>query len=113
LVRTICPKCSGTYYPPSELLSALHYQGDKRRSFSRGEGCRDCYDTGFKGRIGIYEVLVCDQEIRDLIVDDANLELIRRAFVDRGGQTLLQCALRLAEQEITSLDEVSRVAFYD
>ena len=49
LVRTICPNCRSSYYPSAEYLEALHYQGDKRRSFSRGLGCRECFDTGFQG----------------------------------------------------------------
>lgn len=67
LVRTVCPKCRNAYYPSDDLLNVLHYKGDKRRSFVRGEGCRECHDTGFRGRTGIYEVLSVDAELRDLI----------------------------------------------
>ncbi len=62
LVRTICPNCRTTHYPSQELLASLHFRGDMRRSFSRGEGCRECFDTGFQGRMGIYEVLVASEE---------------------------------------------------
>ena len=111
LLRTICPKCRASYYPTAEFLEAIQYKGDKRRSFARGEGCRACYDTGFKGRSGIYEVLTVVPELRQMISDGANLEEIRRWFHDSGGRTLLSEGLRLAEQEVTSLDEVTRVAF--
>src|SRR5262249_29645071 len=77
LVRSVCPKCRTTYYPSAEYLEALHYTGDKRRSFARGEGCRECFDTGFQGRIGIYEVLPTDAELRRLVARDPNLEAIR------------------------------------
>jgi type II secretory ATPase GspE/PulE/Tfp pilus assembly ATPase PilB-like protein len=113
LLRTICPKCRTSYYPPAELLDTLHFKGDKRRSFAKGEGCRECYDTGFKGRIGIYEVLVVEQAVRELIANGANLELIRKWFRDHGGTTLLDEGLRVAEKEATSLDEVMRVAFFE
>jgi type IV pilus assembly protein PilB len=113
LVRTICPKCRSSYYPPVELLETLHYQGDRRRSFARGEGCNECYDTGFQGRCGIYEVLVLEPEVRELIASGASAESIRRRFREQHGRSLLDEALRLAELETTSLDEVMRVAFFE
>jgi len=113
LVRTICPKCRAQYYPPADFLESIHYKGDKRRSFARGEGCRDCYDTGFKGRLGIYEVLVVEQELREMISANANVEEIRRWFRINGGRSLLDEGLRMAEQELTSMDEVMRIAFVE
>ncbi|MDA1054756.1 MAG: ATPase, T2SS/T4P/T4SS family [Planctomycetota bacterium] len=111
LVRTICPKCRASYYPPADFLDSIHYKGDKRRSFARGEGCRDCYDTGFRGRLGIYEVLVIAPALREMISANANVEDIRKWFRANGGSTLLDEGLRMAEQELTSLEEVMRIAF--
>ncbi|MBI2481217.1 MAG: Flp pilus assembly complex ATPase component TadA [Planctomycetia bacterium] len=113
LVRTICPKCRASYYPPADFLESIHYQGDKRRSFARGEGCRDCHDTGFHGRLGIYEVLVIEPELREMISANANVEELRKWFRANGGSTLLDEGLRMAEQELTSLDEVMRIAFVE
>jgi type II secretory ATPase GspE/PulE/Tfp pilus assembly ATPase PilB-like protein len=113
LLRTICPKCRTSYYPPAEVLESLHFKGDKRRSFAKGEGCRECYDTGFKGRVGIYEVLVIEQVLRELIANGANVETIRKWIRENGGTTLLDEGLRVAEKEATSLDEVMRVAFFE
>jgi type IV pilus assembly protein PilB len=113
LVRSLCPKCRTTYYPSAEYLEALHYKGDKRRSFARGEGCQECFDTGFQGRIGIYEVLPTDTELRRLIARDPNLEAIRKWRTDHNHLNLLECGLRLAEMETTSLEEVARVAFFE
>ncbi|MFV1967280.1 MAG: GspE/PulE family protein [Pirellulaceae bacterium] len=113
LMRTICPKCRTSYYPPAALLESMHYQGDKRRSFARGEGCRECYDTGFQGRMGVYEVLVVESELREMITADEQLESIRSWFREHGGTTLLEEGLRLAEHEVTSLDEVTRIAFLE
>jgi type II secretory ATPase GspE/PulE/Tfp pilus assembly ATPase PilB-like protein len=113
LIRTICPKCRTSYFPPAELLDTLHYHGDKRRSFARGEGCRECYDTGFRGRIGIYEVLVASGDLRELINRNADQAEIRRWFQSQGGRTLLEEGLRLAERETTSLDEVIRTTFFE
>ncbi len=113
LVRTICPSCRTSYYPTAEYLEALHYQGDKRRSFSKGEGCRECFDTGFQGRIGIYEVLPADADLRRLIAREAHLETITNWVREQEYPTLLKCGLELAEREETSLEEIARVALFD
>mgnify|MGYP002621518607 CR=1 FL=1 len=113
LVRTICPHCRSSYYPSAEYLEALQYRGDKRRSFSRGLGCRECFDTGFQGRVGIYEVLPAEAHLRRLIGESANVEQVREWFLDKKYPNLLQCGLGLAEKEITSLEEVARIAFVE
>jgi type IV pilus assembly protein PilB len=113
LVRTICPNCKTTYYAGAEYLEALHFKGDKRRSWAKGEGCRDCFDTGFQGRKGIYEVLPTDTSLRRLISQDAPVDTLRQWLIDNGHDTLLQGGMRLAESEETSLEEVARVAFFE
>lgn len=113
LVRNICPKCRTQYYPPAEVLDLIHYSGDRRRQFVHGEGCADCHDTGYRGRIGIYEVLSCGHQMRDIICKDADLEAMRRLHKEQGGRTLLDEGIRLAEAGLTDLDEVLRVAFVE
>jgi type IV pilus assembly protein PilB len=109
LVRTICENCRAPYFAPAELLRSLNYQGDVRRAFARGEGCSKCFDTGFQGRIGVYEVLTVSPKLRSLISDNAPLDDIRAQHRSEGGHSLLQEGLRLAEEEVTSLEEVIRV----
>jgi len=113
LVRTVCPKCRSTYYPPSSLLDAIGYGGDHRRSFQRGRGCTECFDTGYKGRTGIYELLDCNQEVRGLIGEGANLAEIRAWRKHKGFRNLFDEGIRLAEEGQTSLDEAMRVAFIE
>ncbi len=113
LVRTLCPDCRTHYYPPAELLQSIHYQGDFRRSFARGAGCPKCHDTGFRGRVGIYEVLSGGAEFRRLVAENASPDAIRAWYRSQGGRTLFEEGIRLAEQELTSLDEVMRVAFME
>ena len=112
LVRNVCPECRTTYYPTSDLLEAIHYDGDQTRSFVRGQGCAQCHDTGFRGRTGVYELLVCDQEVRRLMVREATLGEIREWQRQRRTRTLFDEALRLAENGQTSLDEAMRVALF-
>ena len=113
LVRTICPSCKTFVYASAELLATIHFQGDRRRSFVRGEGCPKCHDTGFMGRTGIYEVMTVDRELRERIASGAGTDEIRDCYQRAGGKTLLEQGIRLAEKEQTSLDEVMRVAYFE
>jgi type II secretory ATPase GspE/PulE/Tfp pilus assembly ATPase PilB-like protein len=89
----------------------LHYQGDLRRSFHRGEGCSQCFDTGFRGRRGVYEVLSVNREIRELICHDPDNERLRDAHLKNGGSTLMSEGIRMAEEGLTSLAEAARIAY--
>lgn len=113
LVRTICPECRTLYYPAESVFNELNYQGDRERQFVRGEGCQSCFDTGFRGRIGLYEVLMGSRELRDLISENPPVDKLRDWHVAHGGTTLLEEGLRRAEEGLTSLDEVVRVARFD
>ncbi|MBN1852755.1 MAG: Flp pilus assembly complex ATPase component TadA [Pirellulales bacterium] len=113
LVRTICPHCSSISYPTAELLEMIHFKGDRRRSFVRGTGCQQCHDTGFRGRTGIYEVMSIDRELREMIATGATIDQIRDVYRGKGGETLLEQGILLAEQEKTSLEEVIRVAYFE
>lgn len=113
LIRNICPRCRTSYFPSAELFDSLRYEGNRRRSFERGEGCTDCHDTGFSGRSGIYEVLNVTSELREIISRDSDVESIRKWHRANGGTTLLTEGIRLAENGKTSLEEVARVAFVD
>lgn len=113
LVRTICPKCRTYHYPTAELLESIKYKGDRRRQFIYGEGCNACHDTGYKGRIGVYEVMPANEELRELIVKSPNVSTFRNWHRERGGTNLLDEGIRMAEEGLTSLDEVTRVAGAD
>ncbi len=111
LIRKICPHCQMPYYPPNDILEMIHYQGDRRRQFMRGEGCKKCFDTGHQGRIAVYEVMSMNQTLRDVISNTPNLDLIRQIHRQQGGTTLLEEGFKRAEEGITSLDEVISVTF--
>lgn len=113
LIRRVCQSCKALAYASAELLETIHYEGDRRRSFVRGEGCPKCHDTGHIGRTGIYEVMTVDREIRELIAKHASTDEIRDCYRRAGGKTLLEQGIRLAEKEQTSLEEVMRVAYFE
>ncbi|NLS93714.1 MAG: Flp pilus assembly complex ATPase component TadA [Planctomycetaceae bacterium] len=113
LLRGVCPECKTTHYPPRELLDAIGYRGDRRRSFVRGQGCSRCHDTGCQGRRGIYELLTCDGEMRRLIAQEASLETMRNHLKTQKMPNLFDQAVELAEAGETSLDEAIRVSFFE
>ncbi|MAT15554.1 MAG: type II secretion system protein GspE [Planctomyces sp.] len=113
LVRTICPRCRTKYYPTEDILRTINYEGDRRRSFAKGEGCAHCYDTGFSGRTGIYEVLPIDQDFREAITHSDDMSAVAGLFKTKHISTLLQEGIKVAESGSTSLDEVIRLAYAD
>ena len=113
LVRTICSNCRESYYPSAELLDTLHYEGDRRRTFARGAGCSECFDTGCKGRIGVYEVLNIDPVARELISEGASLDKLRLHHKSKGGTNLVDQGIRMCEREIVSLEEIARVTLFE
>lgn len=110
LVRTVCPSCRTTYYPTNDVLASTGYAGDRRRQFVRGEGCHECFDTGFRGRIGIYEVMLASRRIREVIAESSDIDVLRRCHLEEGGTSLMQAGIQMAEDGRTSLEEVARVA---
>jgi type II secretory ATPase GspE/PulE/Tfp pilus assembly ATPase PilB-like protein len=107
LLRNLCVDCRETYYPSATILKELHFQGDVRHAFARSRGCSQCYESGYRGRTGVYELLECTPQIRSLINSESNLDQLRAA---QTGPTLLTEGLRLAQANVTSLEEVGRVA---
>lgn len=113
LLRKVCPHCQIQTYPSSDILQMIHYEGNPNRQFTQGEGCRKCYDTGYQGRLGIYEVLNCTPEMREVISQTPNLDQLRKAHMAQGGSTLLTEGINRAEEGLTSLSEVISVAHYE
>ena len=107
LVRNLCEHCRETYYPPVGVLEQLGHQESTRHPFAIARGCSQCFESGYRGRTGIYELLECNAKMRSLINSDGGLDELRRAH---DGPTLLSEGLRLAQSGATSIEEVSRIA---
>lgn len=112
LVRTICPRCKEPYKPPVEGLRRIGLSPEEAEgvTFYRGRGCEYCRHTGYYGRTGIYELMVINEEIAELIVRRAPLGEIREAAKAAGMKTLMEDGLRKAMAGITTIEEVLRVA---
>jgi type IV pilus assembly protein PilB len=113
LVRRICDYCRADYQPNSEELAFLDAVGGSRPAagFVRGTGCNFCAHTGYLDRIGVYEMLPITESVRELVLERAAHEEIRKLGRAEGMQTLLEEALRLIEQGITTVPEVLRAVY--
>ncbi len=110
LARRICPDCREPYKATKEELAALGLEGRKARELARGVGCTACGGTGFRGRVGLFEVLPLTDEIRALASERASTTEIQSAAVAAGMRTLREDGIRLCLEGVTTPDEVRRVA---
>ena len=113
LVRTICPKCRTKYKPTEQEISEAGMPPEmvETATFMRGKGCTSCQKSGFRGRMGIYEMLMVDSSIRELIFRQASSQEIRDHAVNQGGMdTLYMDGLSKVAQGYTTFSEVMRVA---
>ncbi len=109
LLRRICPSCKTSYTPTDEeMLFYEEASGPPKQTFYQGTGCNFCANTGYKDRIGVYELLVMTPELRRLIVGWATQEELRNMAVKQGMSTLRQEAINLVAQDVTSIAEVIR-----
>lgn len=113
LVRLICPACREPFTPDAETLSELGITEADVRQYGghlyHGRGCEACRYTGYRGRTGIYELLVIDDPVRNLIMQRANANMIKTTAVQRGMRTLLQDGARKILEGRTTAEEVLRV----
>ncbi|HOQ43050.1 MAG TPA: ATPase, T2SS/T4P/T4SS family, partial [Smithellaceae bacterium] len=108
LVRTICPYCKESYQPSEKAYAALGITPEeaKTANFQHGKGCYQCKNTGYKGRTGLFEVLVNDVMVQEMILQRRSSQEITRAAVESGNlRTLQQDAASKVIQGITTLEE--------
>ncbi len=110
LVRKICTHCKTLYDPTEEQLMELELRSDdvQGRKFYYGKGCDHCNNTGYRGRMGIYEIMLLDDEMRDQIVKHASTQVLRMEAKKRGMRTLRISGLMGIYDGITTIEEVVR-----
>lgn len=111
LVRRICPRCKENYKPPAALLKEIGLTSKdlKGGKLSRGKGCAHCFQSGYRGRIGIYEFLPLDDAVRRLIMQEKDAPVIKEQAISEGMKTLRDDGLSKAIDGITTVEEVLRV----
>jgi type IV pilus assembly protein PilB len=110
LVRRVCADCRETYTATAEEMAELGLAGQEPRVLERGTGCNACGNTGYRGRVGLFEVLAMSEGIRTLIAERAPTAALQRQAVEEGMRTLRQDGVRLCLEGVTTPAEIRRVA---
>ncbi len=128
LVRTLCDSCKKQYQPSPEVLAELNLpphlssppqggrieeRGEEASFFCRGEGCNECNGTGYKGRTGLFELMVTNEEIRGLILEKAPTEGVKEGARKAGMQTLREDGMKKSVLGIVALPDVLRMTKSD
>jgi len=108
LVRKICSHCKESYSPTEEQLMELQLTPEdvEGREFHRGKGCPHCNHQGYRGRVALYEIMVMDDEIRELIMQHASTNVLRNEARKRGMRSLRQAGLLAIYDGVTTIEEV-------
>jgi len=109
LVRILCPHCRRSYEPHPEELEALGLGPDRPEAFYISDGCPSCDGTGYRGRIGIFELLTIDSGFRKLVAQGSNPQLLREYAIGNNMRTLREDGLLKIRRGITSASEILRV----
>ncbi len=112
LVRTICPKCRARHTPSKEVFKEVGVTQEQieAATFMRGKGCNSCNKTGYRGRIGIYELMLVDSNIRQMIFENKSTQVIREYAMKSGMTSLFRDGIQKVLDGITTFEEVYRVA---
>ena len=110
LVRRICKNCSEPHPTPAPALVQAGFSADDAKTVvpNKGRGCEKCNNTGYKGRVGLYEVMEVTEELRELILVGASSLELRRKAIDEGMLTLRSSGLRKVKDGVTTIEEIVR-----
>jgi type IV pilus assembly protein PilB len=110
LVRRICKNCSEPHPTPAQALIQAGFSAEDAKTVvpNRGKGCEKCNNTGYKGRVGLYEVMEITEELRELILVGASAMELRRKAVEEGMLTLRSSGLQKVKDGVTTIEEIVR-----
>jgi type IV pilus assembly protein PilB len=109
LVRKICPHCKDEFVPSDDMKEFLTLQGFPADKTFKGKGCDRCRKTGYTGRLGVYELLVMEDSLRDMVTRNPDVNQLRKLCIERGLVTLRQDGLQKVMSGLTTVDEILRV----
>ena len=109
LVRKVCPECALPYTPTAAELAFLEVSIDQTKSMRMGKGCDNCRNTGYRGRLGTFELLVLNDDVRKLIGQRATAADIKNLALKNGTRTLRDDGIEKVLQGVTTIAEVERV----
>jgi len=109
LVRKICPKCKEIYQASEHIHKYMERAGVDSEQLYHGAGCDHCRNSGYVGRVGIYEMLIIEDLFRDMINKDSSVNNMRRVFHEKGLRSLFDDGIIKVKQGLTTIEEVLRV----
>ncbi|MCE5194092.1 MAG: type IV-A pilus assembly ATPase PilB, partial [Nitrospiraceae bacterium] len=115
LARKICSQCKEEEKIPNHTLIDLGFSEEQAKTVKcyKGKGCNVCNNSGYKGRVALYEVMLVDEELRRLILEGASADELKRSAVRSGMKTLRMSGLTKITEGVTTIEEVLRVTFKD
>ena len=115
LLRRVCSLCREEVAASDDVLQELDLDPNnpEDRKFYRGKGCDNCNNTGYKGRVGVFELMIVNDEIRELVMQNASTDELREAGERNGMETLRKTGIRLARSGTTTIEEVLRETVVD
>ncbi len=109
LIRTICPACRTNFLAPPEMVERYGWEKDQKIRLARGRGCPECYDSGYKGRASIHEMLEVDSDLQKLIMANPSRDVLSDYITRRGIKTLYDDGMVHVHDGDTTIEEISRV----
>lgn len=112
LVRKICPACKVTTLAPPQVVERYGWESGKRIQLARGEGCKECYDSGYRGRLSIHEVLEVDDDLQQLVLAGPSRDQLTRYMSGRNIRNLVDDGMGRVRELKTTIEEVNRVVAF-
>ena len=109
LVRKICDNCKEVYRIPKNMRRYIENAGVNPKELMHGAGCDRCRESGYAGRVGIFELLIVDDRFRDIVNKDSSVNSMRTAFIESGQATLFDDGIKKVKKGVTTIEEVLRV----
>jgi len=113
LLRTVCPDCAAAYFASPAERAALGATEATSLQLRRGRGCEHCFDSGYRGRMGVYELLLVDHELRGILLENPSIERLRDLLAQRSHRGLRAEGLQRVLEGRTTLEELSRAVALD
>lgn len=108
LVRSICPKCKTEYLASSEMIERFHWQDKGKIKLSKGRGCNECYDSGYRGRLGIHEIIETDSDMQKLIISNPSRDQLTAYLDNKQIRLLFNDGLDRVLEGKTTIEEIAR-----
>jgi type IV pilus assembly protein PilB len=108
LVRTVCPACRTESVAPPNIVKRFGWEGRGKIRLARGRGCEQCYDSGYKGRMGIHEAIETDTDLQSLIMSSPGRDDLTAFLKNRGVVSLFDDGMERVVEGLTTIEEVSR-----